>query len=337
MLSCKKTYNINILKNDWIELQKKGGLNTPFQEYEYMKRTWQLLYPYYLKGKFVPRFYSFYDEGECIMILPSIHYWNSRKAELLLNVNGLNYCDVLVLDERYIKQALILVAKDYDSLICNKVLESSLLYSALKDTLSADQTVNNVCIHFGDNYEVYNKSLSKSTRQNLRTAYNRLNTDSKSLIFKVLIGSNDMNYAPFIDLYCKRHELRYGIKSNHLRKWFLLNQSFATLNYTMNKKGLTMALYIDNQLAAFMSGMVGQKQEYVVPRLSINDDFGFYSPGMLLLNETVKYFIGNTDIRHLDLSQGEEQYKYKMGGIVHISHNFTIDLTRLNNDTQTTF
>ena len=55
-----------------------------------------------------------------------------------------------------------------------------------------------------------------------------------------------------------------------------------------------MALCIDGQLAAFMSGMLGLKHEYVVPRLSINDEFGFYSPGMLLLNEAVKYFMKET-------------------------------------------
>lgn len=78
-----------------------------------------------------------------------------------------------------------------------------------------------------------------------------------------------------------------------------------------------------------MSGMLGLRNEYVVPRLSINDEFGFYSPGMLLLNETVKHFIAETDVRHLDLSQGEEPYKYKMGGEAHRTHSFTIDLREL--------
>ena len=52
MLTCKKTYNISAIKKDWIALQEKGGLHTPFQEYDYMQRTWKLFYPYYLKKKF---------------------------------------------------------------------------------------------------------------------------------------------------------------------------------------------------------------------------------------------------------------------------------------------
>lgn len=330
MLTCKKTYNIFAIKKDWIALQEKGGLHTPFQEYDYMQRTWKLFYPYYLKKKFVGRFYSFYDEGECVMIVPVAHYLKGRDAELLANVNGLNYCDVLVADEKYVKPALAMMAKDYDTLSCSKVLERSLLYSAMKDSVDADRTMNNVCINFEDDYEAYNKSLSKSTRQNLRTAYNRLNSDGKELSFKVMFGGgNSFDYKPFIELYCERHAARYGVQTSGIKKWFLLHQSFATLNYTKNPRGLTMALCIDGQLAAFMSGMLGLKHEYVVPRLSINDEFGFYSPGMLLLNEAVKYFMKETEVRHLDLSQGEEPYKYKMGGDAHLSHSFKLDLKKI--------
>ena len=96
-----------------------------------------------------------------------------------------------------------------------------------------------------------------------------------------------------------------------------MHQSFATRNFIENNKCLTLGLFIDGRLAAFMSGLLGSKNEYVVPRLSIDDEFGFYSPGMLLVNEAIKYFIEKTKIRHLDLSQGDEPYKYKMGGTKH--------------------
>lgn len=313
-------------------MQNRGALNTPFQEYEYMNRTWKLLYPYYLKNKYIARFYSFYDEGKCVMILPLVHYLKGRSAELMANVNGMNYCDALIMDEKYIGQALQILAKDYDTLKCNKVLESSSLYFALKNIVEDDSTMQNVCINFGKDYNEYNKSLSKSTRQNLRTAYNRLNTDKKLLSFNVLRGGmrgeDAIDYQPFIELYSKRHATRYSVQTSHIKKWFLVHQSFATLNYTNNTNGMTIALYIDGQLAAFMSGMIGNKNEYVVPRLSINDEFGFYSPGMLLINEAVKYFMTETDIRHLDLSQGEEPYKYKMGGETHLTHTFEINLER---------
>lgn len=115
------------------------------------------------------------------------------------------------------------------------------------------------------------------------------------------------------------------------KKWFLLHHSFVTRNLLYNADSINVILYINDELAAFMSGFRGDKGQYVVPRLSIDERFKFYSPGMLLINETIKYLLVNTDIRHLDLAIGEEQYKYKMGGKVHYSHNFEINLKNLDN------
>ena len=77
------------------------------------------------------------------------------------------------------------------------------------------------------------------------------------------------------------------------------------MNYIKNHNGLTIALYIDGKLASFMSGMLGRQNEYVVPRLSINDEYGFYSPGMILINEAIKYFeinnIPTTGLTHKEI------------------------------------
>ena len=54
--------------------------------------------------------------------------------------------------------------------------------------------------------------------------------------------------------------------------------------------------------------------EYEIPRLAINDKFAFFSPGMILVNEAIKYMMGNTDIKIFNLCRGDEKYKYDMGG-----------------------
>lgn len=88
---------------------------------------------------------------------------------------------------------------------------------------------------------------------------------------------------------------------------------------------MNIMLYIDNELAAFMGGLTSQGEEdYIVPRLSINSKYGFYSPGMLLVNETVRYMINKTSIRNLDLSLGTETYKSKMGGVKFLIKRFVI-------------
>ncbi|PIK21234.1 GNAT family N-acetyltransferase [Prevotella intermedia] len=84
-------------------------------------------------------------------------------------------------------------------------------------------------------------------------------------------------------------------------------------------------MFIDGQLSAFMSGFKDQNNTtLIIPRLSINNDFLFYSPGLMLVNETIKYLYNQSTIRELDLSQGTEKYKFDMGGESHITKWFKI-------------
>ncbi len=86
--------------------------------------------------------------------------------------------------------------------------------------------------------------------------------------------------------------------------------------------------YVNNNrenVAAFMGGLTSQGEEnYIVPRLSINSKYRFYSPGMLLVNETARYMINKTSIRNLDLSLETETYKSKMGGVKYLIKRFVI-------------
>ena len=78
-------------------------------------------------------------------------------------------------------------------------------------------------------------------------------------------------------------------------------------------------------IAAFLSGLIDKNSKSVIiPRLSINDDFLKYSPGIVLINETAKKLAENKNIDNLDLSKGDEQYKFSMGGEVYYTMNFDV-------------
>lgn len=100
-------------------------------------------------------------------------------------------------------------------------------------------------------------------------------------------------------------------------------QSFATKLYLESPNALTCVLYINGTIAAFLSGLVDNGR-MIVPRLSIDDSFKRYSPGMLLVIETIKHLIDSTDVTVLDLSQGKEQYKYNLGATEHFSYRFKL-------------
>ena len=183
---------------------------------------------------------------------------------------------------------------------------------------------SNAAIYFADDFNAYFKSLSSSVRQNIRTAYNRMAKDGHTFCLDVYRPKiNKLPTREVIDLYCKRHGDRYGVHTSMLKKWFLKHQSFATKIYELAPGAITCLLRIDGKPAAFLSGL-GNDKRLIVPRLSINNEFRRYSPGMVLIAEAIKYLIADTTIRVLDLSQGDEQYKYQLGAVTHYSYVYTI-------------
>lgn len=88
---------------------------------------------------------------------------------------------------------------------------------------------------------------------------------------------------------------------------------YSTKNYIKWNVGLTIVLRINGRIASFCSGYINDN-EYIVPRLSFSEKMKRYSPGMLLVNEVMKYIFTNKQIDVFDLSLGDEDYKLKMGG-----------------------
>ena len=126
-----------------------------------------------------------------------------------------------------------------------------------------------------------------------------------------------------IGVYVKRHKERYGLDTGRLKQWFLKHQNFATRYYIDAPNAFTAVLYINNEIVGFLSGLHNERT-LIVPRLSINSEFRRYSPGFILICETIKHLQKNTAIRCLDLSLGDEQYKYQLGGKTHLSYRFSI-------------
>lgn len=184
----------------------------------------------------------------------------------------------------------------------------------------------NVNIFIGNTYEEYYSKLSKSTRQNIRTAYNRMNKDGLDYKFDFIINKplGKEKLSQIIDIYCERHSSRYNVKTSKLKKFYLKHFDFST-KCQQKYKNIYCLLYINDKIAAFMSGLINEKDESVIiPRLSIVEDFYRYSPGIVLINETAKKFEKFPSLNNLDLSKGNETYKTVMGGIVYETKNFIV-------------
>ena len=345
------------LRKEWIDLQKKNKHLSPFQYYDFVFQLWKNYYPYILSRHYFPVIYTIYENGELMMIA----MLNKQKGgySLFGDVNGCEYCDFIYADNINIKR-YVDVLRGYlnSSILCPMVLENSKLFQEccqLPDYSFVSEK-SNVHIFLHNDYKDYFSGLSKSVRQNLRTAYNRLYKDSHTFEIKFIYNIDNITsssylnqdgiqavqecdyitkelhssekgrlYDKMINLYVDRHSKQYKVQTSFLKQWYLKNLNFSTVSLKKLDNGFSSLLFIDGNLAAFMSGFKNQERTtLIIPRLSINGDFLFYSPGLMLVNETIKFLYNQTSIRELDLSQGTEKYKFDMGGVVHTTKWFKI-------------
>ncbi len=343
------------LKSIWKSLYNSSSLSV-FQSYEFSYSLW-LNYPVYLLTcREIPIFYLIEDNETPVVIAPLCKKANGS-YEIFGNKNGFEYCDFIYTKftpiDRYIPMLINALKSD---ITFHRVRETSALFDAFsKSSISEFSKIGdviNINIPIPESHESYFKSLSSSVRQNLRTSYNRLTRDNRTLEISFLFGTNKLVHKggtfnslgfdqtntieefvtkgkkkdllnQMLSLYAHRHEMRYGVKTSILKQFYLRHFSFVSNCQLELPEAISVMLYIDEKLCAFMSGFTTQNgNEFVIPRLSINNDFLFYSPGNILINETIRLLIEYTSIRNLDLSQGNEQYKYRMGGVEHLTKSF---------------
>lgn len=356
-ITIEKIFWLPHLKSIWRELYASNTSLSIFQSYEFMLNFWKNSWIYWIKEKELPIFYLVKDKGKPCMIAPLCKRSNGT-YEIMGNKNGCEYCDFIYAIGANIN---LYVRALVDYLKCPltfaRVKEQSRLYQTLIRQQNVREYGEKICTNIAlpDNYEDYYKSLSSSMRQNLRTAFNRLKRDDRAVCIKVItengkctlwnygemenIQSSSVDYhkqlqgtssknADFNDmlsLYYNRHEERYGVHTSKLKIWYMKHLNFMTRSLRNMPSAMSVMLFIDNELAAFMGGLASQgESDYIVPRLSISAKYGFYSPGMLLVNETARYMIDNTSNRNLDLSLGTESYKSKMGGGIFLIKYFVV-------------
>lgn len=187
---------------------------------------------------------------------------------------------------------------------------------------------NSVQIELPDNYNVYFSSLSKHVKQNIRTAYNRLKKDHQSYFNESFMTNTKHKkecsnlFNEYWACYINRHKNRYARSKFKL----FANKLFHYTNSVFSSEhGFVSEFRINGEIAAFMLGYVNNNKSILIPKLCINEDYKFYSPGLLLVNETIKYMFDN-GYKVLDLGRGTENYKFQMGGKQYRTNNLEIDL-----------
>lgn len=174
----------------------------------------------------------------------------------------------------------------------------------------------------GETFDDYFAALSKSSRQTIRTSYNRLERDGCRCAFTL----ERMNPQVCDRMFEERMAERFNAVFNWRKR---LTQMWAHYKHSAFRSDAATCyvLRINGEIAAFMQGFyVAKRHSFEVPRLVMAEKFAKYSPGRLLIVEAARYFYEHTDVRMIDLTRGREPYKLAMGGTVVPMVSLKVDL-----------
>ena len=179
-------------------------------------------------------------------------------------------------------------------------------------------------------YEDYYQTLSKHQRQNIRTGYNKLHRDGLKWRVVRYDTNNPMPTADW-NQCLKMYEERCRIKNKRgsgfkqcIVDW--KNRQINLINILVHRwdRVTSFVMYLNDIPVAYMSGMYNESRDtFYVPRLSCSNHYLRYDAGILMLNESIKILL-EEGVRHVDLTRGDEQYKFAMGGLA--SSNYTFKL-----------
>lgn len=324
-----KKVTLDKIKKQWNDMYSGNNMLSPYMSYDfqqiYKRKLW------IGKSRFLAKYecYALYERDEIICLVPIIKKSdNSYIGGDLCATGQLDfvYRENMPLDE--LKNCVEVVKQSIGGKFhINKISENSKLCKALKECYEPASNESCVKIDLPDDYNIWFSGLSKSVRQNIRTAKNRMRREEKQCKFEIYNGrkvQGDDN-KELMDVYNKRMEFKFGRKVGRLESLIRENMNPITSACNQLSNNFVAILRIDNEVAAFLSGLQNNGQTLLlVPRLAINDKYALYSPGSLLIAETNAYAIEQTNIRCVDLSRGNEKYKFAMGGVEHYNYSFQI-------------
>ena len=258
---------------------------------------------------------------------------NKKDIEILgsdtLGANVLEYVDVIYnpTQENVVRIAFDLLLSElkkegFEKLYFKNIAEN-LSYKILKENKNFCYVRPVDCTNFNcSNWDKYLSGLSKNQKHNIKKAYNKLKRENKT--FSLVSTKSTALSNECLKIYIKRQVSKYGAG---LKKLLSCKYFHYISQCALTDKSITFAFVIQKEVASFMTGFIDPVRNAVeIVRIAINDKYQSYSPGILLIYETIKYLTENSDYQNLDFCTGTVRYKMDMGGEIYYKHNFFIKL-----------
>lgn len=331
MLSYKEYTNIRAVRKAWNKLIPENSRRI-YQSFSFN----QILYSrvihsvhgltHRLKYGNKPIFVVAYENGSAKCIAPIMVFNKPEKVIRMLGYNtNAGYLDFIYEDSKYVAPTVEHIKSKYPE----HVLEFTFVHETSKLCSMGEriQEFANYAITL-HGHDTWFRGLSKSTRQNIRTAYNRLKTDGHEYSIEVY-HAHELNLEKKIsrvnDIYWRRRVIWTGKESEYSRYNRMVFPKRDAIYQSLRKKENTVlvVLNIDDREAAFFMGLQ-YENGICIPRLAIDVEYSRYSPGLVLINEYLKSV--QIDGQYtFDLCRGEEGYKTALNGEKTFSYKVVIE------------
>jgi len=331
------TSEIGNLKDIWLDLEK-GKDMTYFQSYDWYKFIiqYQPLNNSYFEG-----IISVVKKEEAVLLIAPLwvikkrYKFINKKSCYFLGRNGWSdYLNVIYkqFDVEAFNYLLNSVSHKYgiNEFYFEQIKGNSNFYNYLLNNKAKILNTTN-CVELNLSkltFEEYISNLTKNTKQNIRTAYNRARKDGLNIILNFDDKEIDKELCESIRSYrvAKKnieHNLLNIIK-NKIYK--ILSISYPKyLPFYNTSRSSIMSIYDgDNLMAFFNYGIDIHHRTIVVMAVGTNEQYERYSPGILLMYNFIDYIIKNKMYTVLDFTRGNEKYKYSLGGKDHFIYNFRL-------------
>ncbi|MBJ2183428.1 MAG: GNAT family N-acetyltransferase [Muribaculaceae bacterium] len=190
-----------------------------------------------------------------------------------------------------------------------------------------------VALSLPDTVDDYHKSLSKSSRQNIRTAINRMTKDGiEPAVEFSLRDSVDTDTCIAMRaerVQQKNSRIHLGF-ATALRKRITDALRFhPPVYFPLADCPATRLLSIkdgDTLMAFFNYGLNPHTRQAVMMAVGTSDAHRRYSPGIVAMYKFICDAIENNSLDSIDFTKGDEPYKYALGGKDHFIHSVRISL-----------
>lgn len=338
--------SFSILEHDWILLQK-GKDMTYFQQYEWYKILVELNQGIKNK-KFEYCFARVLKNGKTILIAP---LWIVKKTFAKFNKKGVyifgrtqwsDYLNFIYdeFDSASLDFLFTQIKKKYgiSNYILEDIRQDSDLAQYIINKFHLKNIEQSICVglNIPDSEDEYKMMLSKSAKQNIRTAFNRAKTDGISFIFN--FDDKSVNLDEFerfrnirLSNKIQSHHtlisrLRCFISSKILRRGYFKYPEYNPFTHDVNSKFITIRSAEGELCAAFNYGFDKAHSQIVLMAVSTNPKYYKYSPGILALYQYIMKEIDCKEIRLIDFTRGNERYKYVLGGKEHYNVKLFFDI-----------